>query len=144
MTIWGEARWGASAAMGIGCGGALPLIFSAFVLGLWGNLAQADLAREASSVGRATKQGFVILGRRLGAMILLTVLGVIVSVTLAIASAVAATFIDRLTGSGATLRLAGHLTVTFVEWILGSVFGGAFLAVLVALVRSEAPEGVPS
>lgn len=140
LTVWGEANWGMTAALGIGCGGAVPLLFSGFVLGLWANLAQADLARESSSVLEASRQGLRVLGRRLGAVILLTVLGVAISLTLAIATAVAATFVEILTGSGATLQLAGNLVVTVVEWVLGSVFGVAFMAVLVALVGHEAPQ----
>jgi len=140
LTMWGDARWGSSAALGIGCGGAIPVIFSVFLLAFWVNLAQADLAREESSVLQAARQGLLILGRRLGAVMILAVAGVIVSFSFTIAMAVAAVFVDI--ASGAALELGGHLALSLVEWVLGSVISMAFLSILVSLARSEAPQGV--
>ena len=66
----GESR-GAPAALGVGCGGALPLAFLLLATLLWSWLAQADLAREGSSVFRAARQAASVLGRRLGGTLLL-------------------------------------------------------------------------
>ncbi|HEV7517998.1 MAG TPA: hypothetical protein VGR07_16990, partial [Thermoanaerobaculia bacterium] len=56
-TLGGAARWGEGGALGIGCGGALPLGFALLVLILWYLVAQADLAREGSRVLAAAKAG---------------------------------------------------------------------------------------
>ena len=65
---WAAGSGGRGAALGIGCGGALPLGFLALVAGLWFHVAQADLAREGSGVRAASRRGLDVLGRRLGAV----------------------------------------------------------------------------
>lgn len=140
--MWGEARWGSTAALGIGCGGLLLLAFSLFVLAFWFSLAQADLAREESSVRQATRQGLLVLSRRLGAVILLAIAGAIVSLTISMA-VFAATFLGQLgLGSGFAAHLVWQLTLNLVQWVFSCVIGVAFVAMLIALVRSEAPRGV--
>ena len=137
MTVWGEAQWGTPAALGIGCGGAIPVIFSMLVLAFWAQLAQAELARQDSGVWLATRRGLQILGRRLGAVILLGCLLTVVMVTITVSVAVLSTFLDFFSGVGSAAKWTGHLMLTLVEWGLSSVITVAFAATLVALVRSE-------
>ena len=137
LTVWGDARWGSSAALGIGCGGAIPVVFSVIVLAFWSQLAQADLAREASGVWIATRRGLQILGRRLGAIILLGLGLLVIMITLTVSLVVISAFLDFFSGLGSTAKWTGHGVLTLVEWGLSSVVSVAFAAILVSLVRSE-------
>ena len=138
LTVWGDSRWGTSAALGIGCGGAIPVVFSLIVLAFWSQLAQADLAREASGVWIATGRGLQILGRRLGAVIVL-----------GLAPGGYHDHLDRLGSRAFDLSRfllgipappqngPGHVVLTLVEWGSSSLISVAFAAILVSLVRGE-------
>ena len=133
----GGATWGAPAAFGIGCGGALPLAFLALVLGLWLNVVQADLAREGAGLRAAARRGLDVLGRRLGAVSALVVL------FLGAAFAVGATFARLSAGSREWLAGAPQIRA-FVRFLLLllQTLPSTWLAMLlagslVALVRSE-------
>jgi len=142
LSIWSQARWGSGATFGIGCGGLLISAFSLFVLAFWFSLAQADLAREESSVREAIRQGLLVLSRRLGAVVVLAIAGAIVGVTFSIAVFVA-TFLGQLgLGSGFAVQLAWQSALSLLQWLFSCVIGVAFIAVMIALVRSEAPQGV--
>ncbi|HEY4575797.1 MAG TPA: hypothetical protein VIJ26_17590, partial [Thermoanaerobaculia bacterium] len=107
----GGAQWGSPAALGIGCGGALPMGFLALVLGLWLHLAQADLARDGSSVRAASRRGIAVLGRRLGTVIALFL------IALAAALALAVVFFPL--GEAADTLLSGApLTRSLVRFLL--------------------------
>jgi hypothetical protein len=138
LTIWGDAHWGTTAALGIGCGGAIPVVFSMIVLAFWSQLAQADLAREPSGVWTATRRGLHILGRRLGAVIFLGFGLMVIMITLTVSVALVSTFLDFFSGVGSTSKWIGHVVLTLVEWASSSVVSVAFAAILVSLVRSEA------
>jgi hypothetical protein len=138
-TAVGGGEWGSPAALGIGCGGALPLGFLALVTGLWFHLAQAGLVREGSGVRAASRQGLAVLGRRLGAVISLFLL------TLAAALALAALFFPLSTATDALLSGA-PLMRTLVRFLLlllqslpNTLLATLFAGALVALVRSETP-----
>ncbi len=139
MGIWGESQWGPGAAFGIGCGGILLGGFSLFVLAFWFSLAQADLAREESSVRRATKQGLLVLSRRLGAVILVAILGFVVSFTLSISVMILGFFGQMGLGSGFATQLTWSLFFNGAQWLVSCLVGVSFIAILVALARSEAP-----
>jgi len=142
LVVWGEAQWGAPAAVGIGCGGAIPVAFSIFVLTFWVSLAQADLAREDSGVWIATRRALRILGRRLGAIIVLTVVLIVVAASLGIMMGVASTFFGLFSGTGTAAQVGGQLALTLVEWIISGTLSVAIIAILISLVHSETPHGV--
>lgn len=141
MTVWGDATWGPTAALGIGCGGAIPLAFSLLILAFWAQMAQADLARADSGVWIALRRGLQILGHRLGAAFLLGSLLVVIMVTLTVSIAVLSTFLDFFSGGGALARWTGHVGLTLVEWLLSSLVSVAFAATLIALIRGESTRG---
>ena len=144
LVMWAEAQWGPSASVGIGCGGMLLLGFSLFVLAFWLGLAQADLAREESSVLQATRQGLLVLSRRLGAVILVAVAGTIVSLAVGVVFLVVS-FLGQLgLGSSFAVQIGWRLALNLAQWFISCVVGVAFIAVLIALVRSEAPQQVPA
>ncbi|HEY4561620.1 MAG TPA: hypothetical protein VIJ36_01495 [Thermoanaerobaculia bacterium] len=135
----GGAQWGSPAALGIGCGGALPMGFLALVLGLWLHLAQADLARDGSSVRSASRRGIAVLGRRLGTVIALFLIALAAALALAIVFFPLGEAADTLL-SGAPLtrslvRFLLFLLQSLPNTLLAMVLAGA----LVALVRSETP-----
>ncbi len=134
---FGGLRWGAPAALGIGCGGALPLAFLAVVLGLWLNVGQADLARDGSGVGAAARRGLAVLGRRLGAVCALFVLFLGAAIALAAAflplSFLADSLLAHSPGTLGFVRFILLLLQALPNTLLTMLLAGA----LVALVHSE-------
>lgn len=133
----GGGEWGTPAAFGIGCGGALPLVFLALVLGLWFQVAQADLAREGSGVRVASRRGLHVLGRRLGAVVILFLLFLGAAIGLSIVflpvTAVADSLLSGSPGWRALVRLVLFLLQSLPSTLLTMVLAGS----LVALMRSE-------
>lgn len=133
----GGGHWGAPAAFGIGCGGMLPLAFLALVLGLWFHVAQADLAREGSGVGAASRRGLDVLGRRLGSVITLFILflgaGLALSIVFLPLTAVTDSLLSGAPGWRALVRVVLFLLQSLPSTLLAMVLAGS----LVALVRSE-------
>ena len=133
----GGSQWGTSAAFGIGCGGALPLVFLALVLGLWFQVAQADLAREGSGVRTASRRGLHVLGRRLGAVAIFFILSLGAAVGLSIVflpvTAVADALLSGSPGWRVLVRLMLFLLQSLPSTLITMILAGS----LVALVRSE-------
>jgi hypothetical protein len=133
----GVERWGMSAAVGFGCGGALPLGFLVVVLtlGMW--LAMADAAREGSGVWTATRHGLRVLGRRLGASTLLAVLvGAMMGLELATVLLLGFV-IERVTPEGTAAQVAAVLGLNAGHWLVAAVVGVFTSAAAVALVQAE-------
>jgi len=133
----GGARWGAPAAMGIGCGGALPVGFLLLVLGLWFHVAQAGLAREGSGVRAAARQGLSVLGRRLGTVIALAVLFVGIAVVLAFVFLPLSAVTDSLLAGAPRLRALVQLILLLLQSLPSTLLAVGLAGSLVALVRSE-------
>ena len=133
----GGGEWGAPAAFGIGCGGALPLAFLALVLSLWFQVAQADLAREGSGVRAASRRGLHVLGRRLGAVVILFIVFLGAAIGLSIVflplTAAADSLLSGSPGWRAVVRLILLLLQSLPSTLLTMLLAGS----LVALVRSE-------
>jgi len=141
--IWGADRYGEAAAVGIGCGGALPLFFLVVVVSLWAGLAAAHLGQEGSRVGLAARDGMRVLGERLGAVLLIFLLYFVVGFTLSILMSlvllpltVGATFLMQ---EHMALYVAVQAVSYLVQIAVSGVLATGLAAVFVALVRSEAP-----
>ena len=138
-TLAGGGRWGSPAALAIGCGWFMPLGFLVLVTALWFGLAQADLAREGSGVRAASRRGLDVLGRRLGAVILLFALILLAALALAIVflplGAAADALLAGAPSARALVRFLLILLQSFPNTLLAMVLAGS----LVALVRSEMP-----
>lgn len=134
---FGGERWGLSAALGIGCGGALPLAFFAVVLllGMW--LATADAAREGSGPWTATRNGLRVLGRRLGATSLLALLIVFLLGCELAAVLVQSLVLESMTPNESWERMLLAVAFQAVFWLAAAVVGVLFNAAAVALVQSE-------
>jgi hypothetical protein len=140
LTVGGSQRWGKGAAWGIGCGGLLPLVFLAFVVVLWGLVAQADLAREASGVWRAASHGLRVLGARFGAVLGLFLLFFVCAVILALVGVVLGLFVSlALSRAPFGFALGVRLSLNLLQSLAGSAIALALAAALVALVQSELP-----
>jgi hypothetical protein len=136
-TLGGAARWGEGAAVGIGCGGALPLGFVLLVLGLWYGVAQADLAREGSGIRAASRIGLEVLGSRLGAVALFFVLFLVALFVVLGGVGTIALASDLLLVGQPGLRAAAQIGFTLIETLTQGLLLIALGGTLVALVRSE-------
>jgi hypothetical protein len=135
----GGATWGSPAAFGIGCGGALPMGFLALVLGLWLHLAQADLARDGSSVRAASRRGIAVLGRRLGTVIALFLVTLVVGLALAVVFFPLGTAADSLLSGAPLMRTLVHFLLFLLQSLPNTLLARVLAGALVALVRSETP-----
>jgi len=133
----GGIRWGAPAAFGIGCGGALPVGFLLVVLGLWFQVAQAGLAREGSGVRTAARQGLSVLGRRLGAVIALSGFFLVTAVVLAFVFLPLSAVTDSLLAGAPGLRALVQLLLLLLQSLPNTLLAAGLAGSLVALVRSE-------
>jgi hypothetical protein len=135
----GGAAWGSPAAFGIGCGGALPMGFLALVLGLWVHLAQADLARDGSSVRAASRRGIAVLGRRLGTVVALFLLALAVALALAVVFFPLGEAADTLLSGAPLARALVRFLLFLLQSLPSSLLAMVLAGALVALVRSETP-----
>jgi hypothetical protein len=135
----GGAQWGSPAALGIGCGGALPMGFLALVLGLWVHLAQADLARDGSSVRAASRRGIAVLGRRLGTVTALFLVTLVAALALAIVFFPLGAAADALLSGAPGMRTLVRLLLLLLQSLPNTLLAMVLAGALVALVRSETP-----
>ncbi len=135
----GGAAWGSPAAFGIGCGGALPMGFLALVLGLWVHLAQADLARDGSSLRAASRRGIAVLGRRLGTVIALFLVTVVAALALAIVFFPLGAAADALLSGAPLTRALVRFLLLLLQSLPNTLLAMVLAGALVALVRSETP-----
>ncbi|HEX6904956.1 MAG TPA: hypothetical protein VF789_34930 [Thermoanaerobaculia bacterium] len=131
------AKWGGGAALGLGCGGVLPLAFLALVLGLWFNVAQADLARETSGVRTASRRGLSILGHRLGAVLAIFIVFLGAMIALGIVFAPLSSMTERLLSGAPRVRTLVQLVLLLLQSLPNALLTMALAGSLVALVRSE-------
>jgi hypothetical protein len=139
----GGVQWGSPAALGIGCGGALPMGFLALVLGFWVHLAQADLAREGSSVRAASRRGIAVLGRRLGAVLALFLIALVAGLALAIVFFPLREAADSLLSGAPLMRTLVRFLLFLLQSLPNTLLAMVLAGALVALVRSETPSESP-
>jgi hypothetical protein len=138
---WASAQWGVPAGIGLGCGGALPLLFALVSLGLWFALAQADLPREGGGVFSAARRGLRALGRRLGGVLLIVLLMVMASTAVAIVFAPFSILANVALEGRFAAHLAARALLFTVQSLVSSGLSVVLAASLIALMRGEA-EGV--
>jgi hypothetical protein len=133
----GGLRWGTPAALGIGCGGALPMGFLLLVMLLWFQVAQAGLAWEGSGVRTSARQGLSVLGRRLGAVIGLCLLFLGGALAIAVAFLPFSTVAGTLLAGAPRLRALVQLLLLLLQALPSTLLAMGLAGSLVALVRSE-------
>lgn len=136
----GGGAWGAPAAFGIGCGGVLPLVFLALVLGGWFHVAQADLAREGSGLGAASHRGLRVLGKRLGAVAALFVVALAAGAALSIVFFPLTAATDFLLSGAPRWRAVVQVILVLLQALPNTLLTVLLAGSLVALVRSELAE----
>lgn len=137
LAAYGGNRWGETARTGIGCGGLLPIAFAGLSLALCTALAQAELARGEASAAAALRRSLALLGRRLGAVLLIAFLAALATLAVTLSS-LALTFGLEAGAAGGVQAIVVRLLLMVLEWFAYGFVGIAFGAALVALVRSEA------
>ena len=133
----GGVQWGVLAALGIGCGGALPLGFLLLVFGLWFHVAQADLARQGAGVRTSARLGLSVLGRRLGAVTVLAVLFCGAVVLLAVLFFPLSALTGSLLSGAPELRAFVQVLLLFLQALPSTLLAMGLAGSLVALVGSE-------
>ncbi len=130
-------RWGTGAAVGLGCGGALPLAFLTLTLLAVFWLAMADLSSERSGTLVALGLGLRVLGRRLGAVLLLFVVWIVAAVGLSVAFSIPGIGLKAMVGGSVKTSVAIDLVLQLMQSFVAQFLHLWFAASFVALVRSE-------
>lgn len=138
--VIGQERWGPGAALGIGCGGALPLLFLVLVYALWYTAAQPAVALEGSGPVRGSKLALRVVGRRLGGSFLILLVVVVISIVVGMG------FFLAQMASSLTLQenfvpwLVAYVLLYLVQMAFSSALSVYFLAAFGSLVVAEAAE----
>ncbi len=146
LTAAGGGQWGATAAFGIGCGGAIPVAFGLLLLLLWAHLAQVDLAQGDSGVRESLRRSLNLLGRRLGAVTILFLVTLLLAIVLGVGTSILSVVVGLFfpeTGFGSWAGTLVQFGLSGLEMIVGSVVAVGFFASLVSLVRSESAQEHP-
>jgi len=138
---WASGRWGVPAGIGLGCGGALPLLFALVALGLWFSLAQADLPRENGGVLASSRRGLRTLSRRLGGVLFIVLLTVMASAAVAIVFAPFSILANVALESRVATHLAARALLFAVQSLASSALSVVLAASLIALMRAEGEGG---
>jgi hypothetical protein len=138
--VYGNESWGPGAALGIGCGGALPLAFALLVYGLWYSAAQPAVALEGSGTLRGSALGLRVVGRRLGAsfliLLVVAVVAVVVYLVLGLGQMGAGLFLEDRFGAWIAL----YVVFSLVQMAFGAALSVFLLAAYTSLVVAEAGE----
>lgn len=141
--------YGGFAAFGLGCGGAIPLLFVGLVVSFWFQLALVEAAREEATVATAVRQGLRLLGERLGAFLLLFLLQLVAGMVMGMVFMPVAVASSLAMRGQPGIDLMVRIPLQFVQWLLSVTVQLVFQAAYVALARDtwrlpEAPVADPS
>lgn len=138
--VSGHEAWGPGAAFGIGCGGSLPLVFLLVVYGLWYSAAQPAVALDGSGPLRGSVLGLRVVGRRLGASLLVALTLFVVAIVFWIGLALAQAGVGIVLEENFAAWLVTYLLFTLIQMVANAVFGVYLLAAFTSLVAAEAGE----
>lgn len=136
----GYESWGAPAAWGIGCGASLPLLFAGVVYALWNLTAQPAIALPEGGVLQGARAGLRTIGRRTGAVLLIFLVFLVLSVVAWLVVAVAQTFAGFAIPRGTWAWWLVYALFSLVQWLLSAGLGVYANAAYSALVVGKAPE----
>ncbi len=128
---------GAGAGLALGCGGALPLAFVYFAVSgaMW--IGQVELVPAGTTAGTATRAGFVLLGRRLGASVALFALFFALTLVVALFFGGLGFVLQVAFSARPVLAAAVQIALSLVQLLAGSALHVALAASFVALARAE-------
>jgi len=134
---WAWDRWGVPAAVGIGCGASLPLVFLLLVTVGWFCLAQADLARDGASVRIASRRALDVLARRWPGLLLLLAVYFGFSLLVGFGTAPLSLVLPQPLSDGFAAYCLGQVVLIGFQVVVSSVANLAFLGAMVAMMQSE-------
>jgi hypothetical protein len=121
----------------LGCGLALPVLFVMFVLGLALNMSSAVLVVEDAAIGRSTRRGLSLTGRRFGGLLLLVLLLVAASMAVAVATLLVELGARLAFPQESAVGFAVNVGLEILRFLLTTILGLIFSSALISLVRSE-------
>lgn len=138
------AKSGATTGLALGCGGLLPLLFVYFAVSgaMW--IGQVELVRPEVSVTAATRAGFAVLGRRLGASVAIFGLFFLLACAAGLLFGGAAFLLRLSLASRPAIAATVDLALSLIQLTVSSALQVASAGAFVALARSEhaaAPAG---
>lgn len=134
----GYEAWGGPAAWGIGCGAALPLLFALLVYALWNLTAQPAVALPESGVLQGARAGLRLIGRRLGAVLLVLLVFVVFSVVAWTAIAVTQMMVGLAIPDHTVAWLLVYGLFSVLQWVLSAALTVYANAAFSSLVVAEA------
>jgi hypothetical protein len=131
---------GPAAGIGLGCGGALPLVFLLLFCSVLFTAAKADVVREDSGARASWYRAARVVGKRLGGALLLLLLFFAVSMAISMVL-MPFQFFSQLAARQNPFAYFGVQTfVSLIQTAVGTVLGLVYAAAFVALVRAEVPD----
>lgn len=140
--VLGYDTWGAGAAYGIGCGASLPLLFVFVVWGFWWAAAQPFLVLPEVGVGRATRAGLRLVGRRPGAMLLIALVLFVIAATVGIGFLVVELGLGLLQEAQPVAWAVLYGLSAIVQLLFNAAFGIFGNAAFTSLAVAHEPEVV--
>lgn len=136
----GYETWGASAAYGVGCGASLPFLFAVIVYALWNLTAQPAIALPDGGVFAGAGLGLRVVGRRSGAVILVFLAFLVLTVVAWIAVSVVQMGTGLMVPDDTLTWLLVSLVFALIQWVMSSAVAVYAHAAFASLVVSEASE----
>ncbi|MDH3255543.1 MAG: hypothetical protein OEM62_11160 [Acidobacteriota bacterium] len=136
-TGWLVATEAVGAAFFFGCLGGSLLIVLAAGTSLWWQLAMAAAVSGASEVGRSIRFGGRVLVRRLGAVLVFVLLGVVIGITAAIVFLPGALLLEVTLRDSTAAYVSGQVAMSLLQSAFSSVLSVGFAAITISLVSSE-------
>ncbi len=131
------ARWGGGAALALGCGGAIPVVFAFAALALAATFGQGDLPRAEGTAAAAVRMGLAVLGRRFGACLGIYALMIAAAVAIAVFQGGASFAVRLAWGPGSALGASLEVALLLFQTLAQALVGVAVAATAIALVRAE-------
>ncbi len=134
---FGYRAWGVGAAVGIGCGGALPFVFLVLVFALWFLAALPAVVVSGGKALAGAGLGLRVVGRRLGASLLIFVVLLVASLVVGLGMGVAQTMVNLMLRHQLVIWGTLYAALALVQWLVSSLINVFVLAAFTSLVVSE-------
>jgi len=136
----GYQTWGGPAAYGIGCGASLPFLFAAAVYVLWNLVAQPAVALPESGTARGARMGLKTVGRRPGAVLLVFLSFLVVSILAWIGISVVQMAAGVVVPDDTLSWVLVYVFFSLIQWLASSLLTVYANAGYASLVVAEAGE----
>ena len=137
LAVWLATSGSVGGAMATGCLGTVAVIATSFLCSLWWQLSMAAAVAGPSAVWKSIGQGFTVLLRRFGAVLVLVLLAIVAGMTIAIVFVPLGIVAEVISRDSLLSYIAAQVIMTIVQSLFSAVIGIAFSGALVALARGE-------